>query len=31
MGEVEQENHLPIENAIENLKVRYDFVQTNEI
>jgi hypothetical protein len=31
MSDVERENHLPIEKAIENLKTRYDFVQTNEI
>ena len=31
MSEIEKDNHLPIEKAIENLKTRYDFVQTNEI
>jgi hypothetical protein len=31
MSNVERENHLPIDKAIENLKTRYDFVQTNEI
>jgi hypothetical protein len=31
MRKAEQENQLPINNAVDNLKTRYDFVQSNEI
>ncbi|HWS85082.1 MAG TPA: hypothetical protein VN207_12580 [Ktedonobacteraceae bacterium] len=31
MSKAEQENQLPINNAVENLKTQYDFVQSNEI
>jgi|SRR6266550_2136394 len=31
MSQAEQDNPFPINNALENLKTRYDFVQTNEI
>jgi hypothetical protein len=31
MSKIEQENHFPIGNAVEHLKKRYDFVQTNEV
>ena len=31
MSQTEQGNQFPIDHAIENLKTRYDFVQTNEI
>jgi hypothetical protein len=31
MNKAEQDNQISIGNAVENLKARYDFVQTNEI
>ncbi|HEY4032929.1 MAG TPA: hypothetical protein VGL94_03080 [Ktedonobacteraceae bacterium] len=31
MSQAKQDNQFPINNALENLKTRYDFVQTNEI
>jgi hypothetical protein len=31
MSKTEQDNQFSIGNAVENLKARYDFVQTNEI